>query len=196
MCRCRWRCRAGHCRLSRTWAGWRSDTRWSWTWRNAIIENFASKLIHLYTDLPVCRLRGIQHIIRDLHSGDQILEVSVIMDVTEHIADNIGEEDACNSEEEDGLGHHLWLLDCWCCCCRGRVRKIGVKDIIPLQFYMFLQVLVFKESGKNQFSKIFIFKATKDTWHFDKRSRSRSEQNAVSDYWHPILLLFLEFWHD
>ena len=67
----------------------------------------ASLRTNLFTLLPVCRLRGLQNIISDLHPGDQILEAIVCLEITDHIADNIGEEDACNSEEDDGLGHHL-----------------------------------------------------------------------------------------
>ena len=63
---------------------------------------------------PVCRLQCLQNtVICDLHFDHSVLIENVVialedLDVTDNIADYIGEEDASNSDEED-LGHH-------CCC--------------------------------------------------------------------------------
>ena len=64
---------------------------------------------------PVCRLQCLQNtVICDLHSDHSVLIKNVVivredLDVADNIADNIGEEDAGNSDEED-LGHHDCLL--------------------------------------------------------------------------------------
>ena len=109
-----------------------------------VLESYKSgilcKVAIIYS--PVCRLQCLQNtVICDLHFDNSVLILNVVivredLDVADNIADNIGEEDADNSDEED-LGHHDWFVFVEVARSRYEDRKIDVVKSIDTSHFIF-----------------------------------------------------------